>query len=234
MKRATSKVKGLVIEYLEHVSGSMLDEPYRVEISRMIRGFAGIYALYKRGKLYYVGLAGNLMPRVKHHLKDRHARRWDTFSVYLTRDSNHIKAMESLLLRIVEPVGNRVKGRLPGAKDQKRALHRAMTDADSTRRAALLGGNFVRNRIRRKTAKSSGTTVLAGLVDRRMQLLGELKGVRHRATLRKDGHISYAGKLFTSPSTAGKAALGRNTNGWVFWRYRDTKKGWVSLGNLRK
>lgn len=225
---------GLVTEYLEHVSGLMFEEPYRAEVAKLIRGHAGVYALYKRDKLYYVGLATNLMSRVKQHLKDRHARKWETFSVYLTRDSDSIKGLESLLLRIVDPTGNRVKGRLPGAKDQKRALNRAMTEADSNRRASLLGGNYVRNRMKRKTKKTTGTKVLEGLVSRRMQLRGERGDIRYTATLRKDGQISYGGELFASPSMAGRAALGRNVNGWVFWKYRDGKKGWVALDTLRK
>ena len=184
-----SKTKsGLVTDYLEHVSGLMFEEPYRAEVARLIRGHAGVYALYKRDKLYYVGLATNLMSR---------------------------------------------QGRLPVAKDQKRALNRAMTEADSNRRASFLGGNDVRNRMKRKTNKTTGTNVLDGLVSRRMQLRGERGGVRYTATLRRDGQISYAGQLFASPSMAGRAALGRNVNGWVFWMYRDGKKGWVLLNTLR-
>jgi hypothetical protein len=232
MPRAASK--GLVTEFIERVSGVMLEDPqYRRVVAGLIKGHAGIYALYKNDALYYVGLASNLMPRVKHHLKDRHARRWDTFSVYLTRDSDHIKALESLLLRIVEPKGNRVKGKLPGAKDQKRNLHEQMVDADSNRRASLLGGHFMRNRLRRKTSQGSGTVVLAGLVNKRMALRAENKGVRYSATLRKDGHISYSGELFTSPSMAGRSALGRHVNGWLFWTYKAGRKGWVALSNLR-
>ena len=108
-----------------------------------------------------------------------------------------------------------------------------MTDADSNRRASLLGGHFVRNRMKRKTSSAQGTLVLAGLVSRRMHLRGENKGVRHVATLRKDGQISLNRQLYASPSMAGRAAIGRNVNGWVFWHYRDSKKGWVPLNNLR-
>ena len=39
----------------------------------MIKRRAGVYALYrKQEKLYYVGLASNLMGRSKAHLRDRH------------------------------------------------------------------------------------------------------------------------------------------------------------------
>ncbi len=37
----------------------------------MIRRRAGIYVLYRRDKLYYVGLAGNLMGRLKGYLQAR-------------------------------------------------------------------------------------------------------------------------------------------------------------------
>jgi hypothetical protein len=60
-----------------------LDE-YRDIVRTMIRGKSGVYALYKQDKLYYVGLASNLMTRVNGHLKDRHHGAWDRFSVYLT------------------------------------------------------------------------------------------------------------------------------------------------------
>ena len=73
----------LFTEYLERVSGKLLEDEYRGAIGALIKGHAGIYALYKGERLYYVGLATNLMGRVKQHLKDRHAKRWDKFSVYL-------------------------------------------------------------------------------------------------------------------------------------------------------
>lgn len=232
---AANKKTGLVKEFLEKVSGSLLEDQYRPTIAAMIRGHAGIYALYKGDRLYYVGLATNLMNRVKHHLNDRHARRWDKFSVYLANDGDQIKALESLLLRILQPSGNRVNGKLPGALDKKRQLNKAMVNADSTRRAALLGGHVARNRVKRMTSGSKGTLVLAGLVSRRMHLRGEYKGQRYLATLRKDGYIAHAGEKYESPTAAAKAVFGRNVNGWVFWRYNaGTKKGWVSLSELRR
>jgi hypothetical protein len=231
---ATKAKTGLVREYLEKVSGSLLEDQYRPAISAMIRGHAGVYALYKGDRLYYVGLATNLMGRVKHHLKDRHTKRWDKFSVYLTNDGNLVKPLESLLLRIADPPGNRVKGRLPGAVDKKYALDSAMAQADSNRRASLLGGHVVRNRVRRMTAKSTGTLVLAGLVNKRIYLRGEYKGKQYRATLRKDGYIAYAGVKYTSPGAAAKVIFKRAVNGWRFWHYRANKKGWVPLSDLRK
>ena len=133
--KATSKI---IAEYLERVNWRVLAEQQAV-VRTMIQGHAGVYALYKGEKLYYIGLANNLMGRVKHHLKDRHAAKWDRFSVYLTNDDQHIKPLESLLLRIAAPSGNRVTGKLAGAKDLQAPLKRSIRTATEDNLAVLLG-----------------------------------------------------------------------------------------------
>src|SRR5688500_14618551 len=92
----------LLIGFLEQISWRVLDE-YRESGRDVIRRKSGVYALYKHDKLYYVGLASNLMGRVNGHLKDRHRGAWDRFSVYLTTNRADIKPLESLLLRIARP-----------------------------------------------------------------------------------------------------------------------------------
>lgn len=224
----------LVSEYLERVGGDVLEsEHFRSIVARMIKGHAGVYALYKDERLYYVGLATNLMGRVKHHLKDRHAHKWNRFSVYLTTNGAHIKPIESLLLRIINPPGNKVKGKLPGSHDLKKELNRKVSDHQADERARLLGGTMARNRRRKKAASAKGSVVLAGSVDKLMRLRADYKGDRYLASLRKDGHISCSGELYTSPTAAAKAVVGHAVNGWQFWQY---KKGtqWVPLAELRK
>lgn len=224
----------LVREYLEAVGGVVLeDDHYRSILASMIRGHAGVYALYKDERLYYVGLATNLMNRVKHHLKDKHAGKWNRFSVYLTTTGEHTKPIESLLLRIANPVGNSVRGKLPGSRDLKSDLHHRVAEHQADERARLLGGAPARKRRRRKAAAAKGSLVLAGSIDRLMQLRGEYKGQRYRATLRKDGHVSYDGTLYTSPTAAAKAVVGRTVNGWRFWTFRKGR-AWVMLGDLRR
>jgi hypothetical protein len=231
---ARKKSEGLVTEYLEKLSGDLLEDKYRADVAKIIRGHAGIYALYKGDNLYYVGLASNLMSRVRQHLKDRHSGYWDKFSVYLVRDDDHIKALESLMLRIISPKGNRVKGKLPGAVDRKRKLHADMTAADSTRRAELLGGQIKRNKVRKVTAAKKGSRVLEGLVSKRIQLKSEYKGATYKAALLKSGHISYGGSNYDSPTAAAKAIVSHNVNGWHFWKYKNGSKGWVKLRFLKK
>ena len=222
----------LFVEHLENVSWKVLEE-YSSIVREMIRGRFGIYALYKREKLYYVGLASNLRGRLKTHLKDRHEGKWERFSVYLTVRSDHMKELESLLLKIVKPPGNKQSGKFPGSKDLRLILNRAMRDEDADRRARLLGGHVARRRRRQKTAKARGTLVLAGVVERRILLKAWRKGWEYRAALRKDGYISYEGELYESPSAAAKAALKHPCGGWQFWHFKGKNGDWTPLGELR-
>lgn len=85
----------LVSQYLENISRDALRE-YQPIIREFVRRRHGIYALYNRNKLYYVGLASNLRSRLKAHLRNRHEDSWDRFSIYLTLDNRHVRELESL------------------------------------------------------------------------------------------------------------------------------------------
>ncbi len=61
---------------------------FKKEITKLIGKERGVYALYKKDKLYCVGLATNLRTRVKQHLKDRHRQKWDKFSLFLIKWSS--------------------------------------------------------------------------------------------------------------------------------------------------
>ena len=223
----------LLVAFLEQVSWRVLAE-YRDIVKLMIRRKGGIYALYRHDKLYYVGLASNLMGRVNTHLKDRHRGAWDRFSVYLTNDASHIKPLESLLLRIAKPSGNRVSGGFGRPQNMYKALHRAMSDADADRRARILGGHVARRLRRRRTRSTKGSVVLAGLVERRIALRAKSRGRVFKATLRRDGYVSFAGKKYESPSAAAAKAVGHAASGWKFWQYRAAPRRWVPLGDLRR
>lgn len=227
------KQHGFVREYLERVSWKVL-EKHRPVIRSMIRGHAGVYALYRGDKLYYVGLATNLMSRVNHHLRDRHQGKWDRFSVYLTVDDGHIRPIESLILRVINPSGNRVKGRLATAVDLVRSLKRQIEERVKDETANLLGGRFALRRRRSKSRSAKGLKGLAGVADKRMNLLAVHKGKKYKATLGRDGRITYRGRHYDSPSAAAKYILGRNANGWHFWRYRDPQGIWVRLREMKR
>jgi hypothetical protein len=208
-------------------------EAYPDTVRRLIRRRSGLYALYRKDKLYYVGLASNLMGRLRSHLRDRHKGLWDRFSVYLTSDDKHIKELESLVLRIVSPKGNRVMGRFGRAADLYRALNREMAETDAEQRAHFLGG-AAQARLRRRRARgATGAKALAGLSTQRTPLRAKHKGKSYRASLRKDGQVRYRGRLYPSPTAAARAVVGRTVNGWHFWRYKD-KGEWVRLSQLRR
>ena len=103
------KRKPLVTQHLERISRDALAK-YQNIIRRYVRGRWGVYALYRGNRLYYVGLASNLSGRLNRHLKDRHKESWDRFSVYLTIGDSHLKELESLILRVVRPFGNKMAG----------------------------------------------------------------------------------------------------------------------------
>ncbi len=73
----------------------------------------GIYVLYAKDRVYYIGLSKrSLRSRLRRHaLRDRHRGKWDNFSFYRVGRTKYIKDIESLLLRVVKPKGNKVLGR---------------------------------------------------------------------------------------------------------------------------
>jgi len=119
-RRSRSQHK-LIRAYAEKLPGSVL-EIFWKEFKRLVRGHGGIYVLYRHGVPHYVGKASALHWRIKHHTRDRLKRKWNSFSLYVVRGDRHIKDVESLLLRIVEPKGARVSGHFKGAKNLRREL----------------------------------------------------------------------------------------------------------------
>jgi len=228
MKKATP----LVLNHLEGVSWHVLEE-YPELVRNLIRRQAGIYALYRRDKLYYVGLASNLMGRLNSHLRDRHRGAWDRFAVYLTTSSDHIRELECLALRIVQPAGNVQSGKFAGSQNLLGMLCQQMKERDADRRAAILGGTVRERRQRTKARRAKGSLALAGYSDRSIQLRGHRNEWEYRARLRNDGTIRYGKRIFTSPSAAGRAAVKGPCNGWAFWHYKSKGK-WVPLKYLKK
>ena len=112
-----------VCDHLGNVSREALEE-YQSVIRAYVRRRHGVYALYRRGKLYYVGLASNLRQRLNTHLKDHHAGSWDRFSVYVTIGDSHLRELEALILRIVKPKANVQRGKLSGSQDLRRRFKR--------------------------------------------------------------------------------------------------------------
>ncbi len=99
--------------------------------NEVIGGSSGIYALYKGKKLYYVGLAQNLLNRVAWHLKDRHKKRWDKVSFFVINRHRFSKDIETVILRIAEPKGNGTRGKFEKhyeLQDKLNQIRREMKD----------------------------------------------------------------------------------------------------------
>lgn len=220
-----------VCEHLENISRDAL-ERYQEIIRTYVRRRHGVYALYRHGKLYYVGLATNLRNRLKTHLKDRHGKSWDRFSVYLTIGDSHLRELEALALRIIRPVGNSIKGRLSGSEDLRPRLMRDLKEHQRLELFEIIG------RSAKPTVDepedNGPRPALATYFKRPTNIRGHYRGKTVNARVRRDGWIRYDGKLYKSPSAAGIACRGKATNGWVFWKYERARGDWVALDELRK
>lgn len=231
--------KALVTQHLENVSGDLLTS-WQALIARHTKRRQGIYALYHKRKLYYVGLASNLAGRLNTHRRDRHKGLWDRFSVYLTIGDEHMRELEALLLRIIQPTGNKVKGKFAQSENLLSVLRREYRTETRRMGAGLFGGRPQAKpaKANKKTARKSKATgrrpMLAPYVDAAFSLKARVKGTTYRARVRQDGTIRFRGNVYNSPSLAGKAAIGRSANGWTFWKYERSPGDWVLLDQLRK
>ena len=81
-KKRTTKgalIKGMTKQLPSEILASPI---FRKKLQELMKGYAGIYALYHRDQPYYVGLTTNLFGRVNGHMKDRHKGQWDHFVIF--------------------------------------------------------------------------------------------------------------------------------------------------------
>jgi hypothetical protein len=237
-----SRDRPLVLGYLERIASSAFSE-FPQQITALVHGKHGVYALYKGDRLYYVGLATNLRNRIKQHLRDKHAGKWNRFSLYLVRKVEHIKELESMILRIADPTGNSTRGGLSGADNLWGPLHKTIRAAqerqiqkifDITAKGAR--PEKPRRKPRRARANANGRQpVLAPFVTKRFPIRGKHKGNTLTAKVMANGTIRFNNQIFNSPSLAGAAAVNRKTcNGWHFWKFEESPGNWTPLDKLRK
>jgi hypothetical protein len=165
---------------------------------------------------------------------------WDRFSVYITIGDHHIKELESLLLRVVKPAGNKQKGKFVRSEDLRRRLQQDIRNQQKAERDALFGGHphpIKTLAEPRRTARGDDlrTPVLAQYITKSTPIRARHKGKTLTARINRDGTIHFAGNLYTSPSLAGAAAVNRpSCNGWTFWTFQRAPGDWVTLDALRK
>lgn len=222
------KLKGLVIERLENVSKDVFSKHYSL-IKELIGNYPGVYALYDSNGLYYVGKSTDLKNRVKHHLRDRHYALWSHFSLYLVRKEAHINEIESLLVRIANPRGNKVVPRGKAKNLMLKKLKRMVKEKQKEEFSEMFGAKRTKMG-RKKKIKARHPQYLKDLVHKKTSILATYKGKEHKAMLTPKGLIIYKGKTYKTPSGAGKAVIDRGAvNGWHFWYIKDVRGEWVKL-----
>lgn len=224
----------LVSQHLENISLEALSK-YQDVIRSYVRGRQGIYALYRKNELYYVGLASNLRSRLKHHLRDRHKKLWDRFSVYLTIGDSHLKELESLILRTVKPSGNHQSGKFIKSENLRGKLSRDLRARQGQEINWVIGRTTspVPKRRQQKVVRS-GAPILSPYVSQSTKLRASFRGALVKARVRRNGLIRYKNKDYNSPSHAASAVVKRSCNGWTFWKYERAPGDWVFLNELRR
>jgi predicted GIY-YIG superfamily endonuclease len=132
IKRKKRPTKGALIKGMTgKLPLEILDSPvFRADIRKVMKGYSGIYLLYRRKSLYYVGLTGNLLARLKSHQDDKHASNWDRFTIYRIKHVRYLKDLETLLTGLLSPPGNSVEGRVPRDADINRILRRVLKEQE--------------------------------------------------------------------------------------------------------
>ncbi len=104
------------------------DRSFESGLQEIMRGYAGVYALYKGESLYYVGLATNLYGRLRAHTKNKHKKKWDRFAIFRVGRVRYLKDMETLLLQVAQPPGNSLSGHLHRDADLTRVLREVLRE----------------------------------------------------------------------------------------------------------
>lgn len=231
--RRRRKREPLVHAYLERVSRELLEKHPEI-VREFIGRNAGVYALYRKNRLYYVGLATKLSWRLKVHSRNRHGGSWDRFSIYLTIRDQHLREIESLILQIAKPPGNKIGGKPFGAKDMRRWIRSGIRQKHKIEDDSLFGRQRKQKTTGKRLSKHSEKSKILRLLPNGARLRGSNKGTIYRAVVRRDGQIRYDGNNYTSLSNAAVAAIKRPINGWWFWQVERGRGNWVRLTKIRK
>jgi len=244
-KKTKRKSRSIIIGHLERISSKVFDQ-YRKQITDIIKGNYGVYALYRRDKLYYIGLATDFHRRIPQHLKDRHKGRWNYFSLYIIRKSDHIREIETLLLCIANPSGNVQKGKLKGSRNLGPKLKRLMTEDFKKFMEVTFGDTIKKTSIKKGATSKSKSRSASGIMPKEKRpLLGyfpkgkmiyaNYKGQQFKAWISYHARIRFEGRYYDTPSAAGAAVRnGKSTDGWHFWKYKDKNGELQKLSTLRK
>lgn len=136
-------IKGMTNKFPAHIFDN---EHFEAALEKVLKKYSGIYVLYNNDKPYYVGLATDLDRRMRHHLRDKHKGRWTTFKIFRIAKIKYLKDLETLILNIDKPEGNKITGRLPSIykltepfknalREEKKALRKEEKRIEEIRKA---------------------------------------------------------------------------------------------------
>ena len=178
---ADKKKTLLVSGYLEDVSIQAFED-YGRELSELIGNQSGIYALYRGGVLYYVGLASNLNKRLRKHRRDKHRGKWDRFSAYVAKQGRHIRELEALCLRIMRPAGNLQIGKFSRAKNHAADLRQLLDESAREIKARVMEGEEAELRqLLKESARSHRTQILGASSSKKKSKTRAKKSARARS-----------------------------------------------------
>jgi hypothetical protein len=124
--------------------------------------------------------------------------------------------LESLLIRVTRPPGNRQIGHFSGAENIKRDFERALKDKQRRYNDELMGRPVDDSKENKKASRS-------------IDIRGRYKGRMYHAWLRHTGTVKFKGKVFSSVSAAATAICKHPVNGRWFWHLERSPGDWVRI-----
>ena len=127
-KIITSRIKrGSLIQHaLEDVKRESFDVIKR-ELREVLKGRAGIYALYRRNTVVKVGLGTDIFYRVRGHARSNKIN-WDTVSFFIIRNIKYLRDVETAVNRIAKPKYSLQKGRVGDERLFSNTLKNSVND----------------------------------------------------------------------------------------------------------
>jgi hypothetical protein len=114
-----------------------------------------------------------------------------------------------------------------------------MRQRDKTEHAKIVrtqGPRIIRKKPKKKSEAGmpKGVPPLAGVLAPNTPLMLTYKKANFRAKVDANGRLEMNGKVYNSPSAAGSMIRGgKNTDGWLWWKYRRADGAWVKIDELR-
>lgn len=113
----------IVGSHLNEIERALLEGDKRAAFLEFLNSYEnrkGLYALYLKDSLYYIGKATDLKIRLNQHLKDDHADSWDRMSLFFLNGNTNTAELEGLLVATAKPPGNKQKPKI--GKDLRKNL----------------------------------------------------------------------------------------------------------------